>query len=712
MFSKFPLKDSSFDNGIIAHEWGHFIQNRLVGNGSGLNTIQSRALGEGWSDVHSLIFLVKEAHRELAGNAEFQVPYATSTYVGNFETGIRRFPYTPDLTINPLMFEDINFGTKPDENSRETGGVHDAGEVWATALWDLYVNFLTTYDFQEAEKRFITYLVNGYKMTPISPTFTEARDAILAAIYATDKEDYRQALAVFARRGMGIDAVAPDRHSRRLSNAKNGFATELPSYSIRDTQFNSNYDGTERGFCSDDGILDQGETGAISAQIMNNGLTELSGVQVKFVVTSDHKVTFINGDTVTLPDFSPYQTVSTGEVLFTLDEAPIAENLTIEMQFPEAELDDKTVEPSHFTVQRKTNLAFAPLENQTNELSNDMQSITFYEDFKEKVLTGGEAANGTQSAVIRLAGYILETFGLQVEEARGEQYMWLKNHDFNSDVVFETKEIQVGYATDFELRFWHFYHFDHKFDGGVVEVSVNGDEWIDVTEIGAKFRYGYDNQLEKNQHRTPSSLAGRHAYTGFNINVTTLEVGNHETINFGAKLNGQRIKLRFRVASDSDFSYPGWLIDDVVISNAVNNAFSKIVSGEQTVCDNSKPKLTLLPTQPVLENETGEIQTQVTDRNKDDISYAWSQVAGPAATIEDATSPTLKFTPPKINKDVELTFELKVSDGKDEVSDTASVMITNIDEVVTIPKVNKDKGSALSWFTLLLLPILGFRRRM
>jgi hypothetical protein len=43
-------RDSSMDADIVFHEYGHGVSNRLIGNGSGLTGIQSRAMGEGWSE--------------------------------------------------------------------------------------------------------------------------------------------------------------------------------------------------------------------------------------------------------------------------------------------------------------------------------------------------------------------------------------------------------------------------------------------------------------------------------------------------------------------------------------------------------------------------------------------------------------------------------------------------------------------------------------
>jgi len=41
--------DGALDTSIVAHEWGHVLSGRLIGNGSGLTTNQSGGLGEGWA---------------------------------------------------------------------------------------------------------------------------------------------------------------------------------------------------------------------------------------------------------------------------------------------------------------------------------------------------------------------------------------------------------------------------------------------------------------------------------------------------------------------------------------------------------------------------------------------------------------------------------------------------------------------------------------
>ena len=44
----------------MAHEWGHYISNRLISNGTGLTNNQGRAIGEGWADFHALLMMARQ----------------------------------------------------------------------------------------------------------------------------------------------------------------------------------------------------------------------------------------------------------------------------------------------------------------------------------------------------------------------------------------------------------------------------------------------------------------------------------------------------------------------------------------------------------------------------------------------------------------------------------------------------------------------------
>jgi hypothetical protein len=78
--------------------------------------------------------------------------------------------------------------------------------------------------FTQAQDRMRAYLVASLAITPSSPTYTEARDAVLAAAYANDPKDYTAFCGAFALRGMGLGAVSPDRLSSTLSGVVESFS--------------------------------------------------------------------------------------------------------------------------------------------------------------------------------------------------------------------------------------------------------------------------------------------------------------------------------------------------------------------------------------------------------------------------------------------------------------------------------------------------------
>ena len=106
------------------------------------------------------------------------------------------------------------------------------------------------------------------------------------------------------------------------------------------------------------------------------------------------------------------------------------------------------------------------------------------------------------------------------------------------------------------LSFWHRYNLELDFDGGVVEISANGNTWTDLGSLSTKngyvttISYGYN-----------SPIAGRMAFTG--NSGTFIETQIPLTA-----YAGQNVYLRFRAASDASDAATGWWVDDVKITNA------------------------------------------------------------------------------------------------------------------------------------------------
>jgi len=199
-YAPFVNTDGDFDNGVIAHEYGHGISTRLTGgrlNSSCLNNAEQ--MGEGWSDWFSLMMQLK------VGDVG-TTPRGIGTFVSSEPTnggGIRRFPYSTNMAINPLTFVNSNV----DES-------HDRGEFMATVLWDLtwaYINKYghdaNVYNGTGGNNKVMKRVIDGLKLQPCSPTIVEFRDALIAADQATTGgQDYCMIWQVFARRGVGVNA--------------------------------------------------------------------------------------------------------------------------------------------------------------------------------------------------------------------------------------------------------------------------------------------------------------------------------------------------------------------------------------------------------------------------------------------------------------------------------------------------------------------------
>jgi hypothetical protein len=96
-----PDRDASFDNGVIVHEYGHGVSNRLTGgpaNSSCLNNIQSGGMGEGWSDYFGLMLTMEPGDN--GANARGIGTYLLGQTPSG--AGIRRKQYSTDMIIDPL----------------------------------------------------------------------------------------------------------------------------------------------------------------------------------------------------------------------------------------------------------------------------------------------------------------------------------------------------------------------------------------------------------------------------------------------------------------------------------------------------------------------------------------------------------------------------------------------------------------------------------
>lgn len=193
--------DGSFDNGVIAHEYGHGISNRLTGGPSQVDCLfNQEQAGEGWSDFFSLIMTTPT-------NSDAAQVRAIGNFANNSGLnggGIRPYPYSRDLSINPLTYGNLNSLSIP----------HGIGSMFCTVLWDLYWNMVDEYgnsgdllQTSGGNNKTIQLVMEGLRLQACNPGFVDSRDAILAADELLfDGENACIIWQTFARRGLGYSA--------------------------------------------------------------------------------------------------------------------------------------------------------------------------------------------------------------------------------------------------------------------------------------------------------------------------------------------------------------------------------------------------------------------------------------------------------------------------------------------------------------------------
>jgi len=200
--------DSDFDSGIIAHEYGHGISNRLTGGPSSVNCLNNdEQMGEGWSDFFGLILNTDWA------SASDTDSRGIGTYVLGEPAngaGVRTYPYSSDTLINPFTYADI--ADAPITNGNVSP--HYIGSVWATMLWDMTWNIIDIagidtdiYHGTGGNNIALQLVIDGLKLQPCNPGFVDGRDAILLADELLYGGLYKCAIwQAFADRGLGVDA--------------------------------------------------------------------------------------------------------------------------------------------------------------------------------------------------------------------------------------------------------------------------------------------------------------------------------------------------------------------------------------------------------------------------------------------------------------------------------------------------------------------------
>jgi hypothetical protein len=210
---------------------------------------------------------------------------------------------------------------------------------------------------------------------------------------------------------------------------------------------------------------------------------------------------------------------------------------------------------------------------------------------------------------------------------------------------------------------------------------------------------------------------------------------------------GQAVLLRFRLTSDNynEGAPAGWFVDNIAVVNdnwgdvlATGATQHTVGAGDGSACYRVRSTYTIggvaidspysnVVTANVLTvagvpiaNAGGDLvvdeldAVQLSGAGSSDpdggaLTYAWTQLTGPAAALTGADTATPSFTAPQVAVDTPVLFQLRVTDAQG-LSDIDEVLVT---VRAGLPGVGNNRlfGGALPVATLLLLGLAALGRR-
>lgn len=541
-------RDGALDNTVIAHEWGHLLHLRLA-DCSGQ---QCAAMSEGWGDFLSLHMVLREGD-DLRGAYALAI-YASGATNDAAYFGIRRAPYSIDPRKNPFTFRHISDAAALPTTARiqDTGAsnseVHAAGEIWTQMLFEVYVALLqqtvgpsATRTYQQVRRKMSDYIVAGLKLTPIDATYTEGRDAILAAIAAESEADSLTAAAAFARRGAGSCAVSPARESSDFSGVVESSdvkpALVLGAVTLDDSVVS----------CDGNGVLDAGEQGVLRVQVSNPSPAPATP-SVLTVSSTSTAVAFPAGATLAVPALPAFG-AATVTVAVALEPRYVAMTLL--------PFDLSLVNASACETQVTRSAAF-----RTNFQERPASSRT-------------DSVEGSETAW-QLGGRDAAAVWSRKEAAPGDHEWHGEDLGNPSDTWLESPDLQVSTSGALKLTFLHSHDFEvgedrgglTYFDGAVIELTSNdGTSWTDVATLANP---GYAGTIDGTSGNV---LAGRQALVGRNPSYPDKD---RVTLDLGTSLAGMTVRVRFRIGTDQAAGGQGWALDNLSFAGIDNTPFSQL----------------------------------------------------------------------------------------------------------------------------------------
>ena len=435
--------DGDLDNGVIAHEYGHGISSRLTCGPGEFGLTNREQAGEGWSDFLSLIMTVEPGDTG-------DMLRGVGTYVSrqaNDAFGIRRYPYTTDMSINPLTYANVAGNTR----------IHPVGEVWCSTLWDLYWAFVEEYgwdaDIYEGtggNNKLVRLVFEGMKNQPCSPGFVDARDAIIAADETINGgENACLIWEVFARRGLGYYA---DQGSP-LSAADQTADFEPMPICVQELKIKK--DVTP--------LVVAGENIEVTLTIVNHKPQTLTGITISDIIPEG--TSFVSGSS------SEEATVSGNNLSFTIGDIAYEEEVIITYSL--------STDPDLYSIRRY----YEDVEGDISEWGYD----TF---FPEDITNNWQFSTNNSNSGAK--SFFVLNIGVPSVEA-----------------LVLTEPIMVD-GDNPVLRFYHNYNTESGEDAGLFEITTGDPTELSTlwTNLGDNmFRGEYPWQVEYLTFSTPNLFA-------------------------------------------------------------------------------------------------------------------------------------------------------------------------------------------------------------
>ena len=526
-----PNRDSGIDQDVFIHELTHGTSNRLIGNSTGLGNNRGGSMGEGWGDFYGRV-LLSTASEDVNGiyttGGWVTLTFAgTAAFTDNYYYGIRRFPYAVKTNVggplmrphNPQTFADIDTAQLNNADGafarsvligNTATEVHNAGEIWCMNLLEVRARIITRLGFAAGNTRTLQLVTDGMKVTPVSPTFTQARDAILSAATALGGTDTGDIWAGFATRGQGFGSSDTNASAVVVES----FA--LPNIIMGTVTFSDAVTGNNNG------VPDPGEIIVLTVPLQNPLSDPITGVTATISGNTQNYGT-INGSTTVNRNFNYLVPAVT----------PCGSSLTVPVD----------INGSAGAVATNFTLAIGTPVIGVNQ-NFDLLVVPALPVGWTTAVTGSGVAWVTSTTTPDTAPNAIFTNDPATTSG--------------SDVTTADIPVMAASAT---LQFRLNYNTELGWDGMVLEISiptVAGGAFQDILTAGGSFtQNGYPRAL--NSSANPLSL--RNAWTGNSAGYVTVKA------NLPATANGQNIKLKFRAGSDASVAGTGLRVDGIQVVN-------------------------------------------------------------------------------------------------------------------------------------------------